>query len=57
MDTRTANREASQVGLGVIEEKICALARYHAELGTEPNTNLVLKIKPSILGPIPSWQN
>ena len=23
MDTRTANREASQVGLGVIEEKLC----------------------------------
>jgi nitronate monooxygenase len=36
VDTRTANREASQVGLGVIEEKICALARYHAELGIEP---------------------
>ena len=26
MDTRTANREAPQVGLGVIEERICALA-------------------------------
>jgi hypothetical protein len=23
VDTRTANREASQVGLGVIEEKLC----------------------------------
>jgi hypothetical protein len=35
VDTRTANREASHVGLGVIEERICALARYYAELGIE----------------------
>jgi hypothetical protein len=43
VDTRTANREASQVGLGVIEEKICALARYHAELGIEPPSKVEAK--------------
>ena len=43
MNTRTANREASQVGLGVIEEKICALARYHAELGIEPPSKVEAK--------------
>ena len=41
MDTRTANREASQVGLGVIEERICALARYNAELGTSEDLRYV----------------
>ena len=43
MDTRTANREASQVGLGVIEERICALARYDAELGIEPASKVEAK--------------
>ncbi len=43
MDTRTANREASQVGLGIIEERICALARYYAELGIEPPSKVEAK--------------
>jgi nitronate monooxygenase len=43
VDTRTANREASQVGLGVIEERICALARYSAELGIEPPSKVEAK--------------
>jgi hypothetical protein len=43
VDTRTANREASQVGLGVIEERICALARYDAELGIEPASKVEAK--------------
>jgi hypothetical protein len=43
VDTRTANREASQVGLGVIEERICALARYYAELGIEPPSKVEAK--------------
>ena len=43
MDTRTANREASQVGLGVIEERIYALARYNAELGIEPPSKVEAK--------------
>jgi glyoxylase-like metal-dependent hydrolase (beta-lactamase superfamily II) len=32
----TSDREASHLGLGVIEERICALAHYYAELGIEP---------------------
>jgi hypothetical protein len=43
VDTRTANREALQVGLGVIEVRICALARYYAELGSEPPSKVEAK--------------
>jgi NAD(P)H-dependent flavin oxidoreductase YrpB (nitropropane dioxygenase family) len=43
VDTRTANREASQVGLGVIGERICALARYYAEPGIEPPSKVEAK--------------
>src|SRR5271163_4860915 len=41
--TPEPNREASQVGLGVIEERICALARYYAELGIEPPSKVEAK--------------
>jgi hypothetical protein len=40
VDTRTANREASQVGLGVVKERIGALARFYAELGIEPPSKI-----------------
>src|SRR5258708_11894025 len=39
----TADREASHVGLGIIEERICALARYYAELGIEPPSKVEAK--------------
>src|SRR5271155_845923 len=41
--TPEPNREASQVGLGVIEERICALARYYAELSIEPPSKVEAK--------------
>jgi hypothetical protein len=43
VDTRTANREASQVGLGVVKERIGALARFYAELGIEPPSKIEAK--------------
>jgi hypothetical protein len=43
VDTRTANREALRVGLGVVEERIYALARYYAELGIEPPSKIEAK--------------
>src|SRR6266436_1445559 len=39
----TSDRGASHVGLGVIEERICALARYYAELGIEPPSKVEAK--------------
>jgi hypothetical protein len=39
----TSDREASQVGLGVVEERIRALARYYAELGIEPPSKVEAK--------------
>jgi nitronate monooxygenase len=36
----TSDREASHVGLGVIEERIRALAQYYAELGIEPPSKI-----------------
>ena len=39
----TSDREASQVGSGVIEEKVRALAHYYAELGIEPPSKIQAK--------------
>src|SRR6266446_1310568 len=39
----TSDREASHIGLGVIQERICALARYYAELGIEPPSKVEAK--------------
>src|SRR3984893_10104102 len=39
----TSDREALPVGLGVIEERIRALAQYYAELGIEPPSKIQAK--------------
>ena len=39
----TSDREASHVALGVIDERICALTRYYAELGIEPPSKIEAK--------------
>jgi nitronate monooxygenase len=39
----TSDREALRVGLGVIEERIRALAEYYTELGVEPPSKIESK--------------